>query len=77
MGRKHCAKREHHAYFTPMEDDIRDPQLDEDHHTRLRYLSWLKKVENKWERQTATLHAGESHPILEAQKSLEKNSRLT
>ena len=77
VGQKHCAKREHHAYFTPMEDDIRDPQLDEDHHTRLRYLSWLKKVENKWERQTATLHAGESHPILEAQKSLEKNSHLT
>jgi hypothetical protein len=58
-------------------EEIREAQLDEDHHTRVRYLSWLKKVENKWERQTATLHAGESHPILEAQKSLEKNSRLT
>jgi hypothetical protein len=60
-----------------MEDEIREAQLDEDHHTRLRYLTWLKKVENKWERQTATLHAGESHPVLEAQRSLEKNSRLT
>ena len=63
--------------FRIMEEEIREAQLDEDHHTRVRYLSWLKKVENKWERQTATLRAGESHPILEAQKSLEKNSRLT
>jgi len=60
-----------------MEEDIRDPELDEDHHTRLRYLSWSKKVDNKWERQTATLHPGESHPILEARKFLEKNSHLT
>jgi hypothetical protein len=60
-----------------MEEEIREPQLDEDHHTRLRYLSWLRKVENKWERQTTTLRAGESHPILDAQKSLEENSRLT
>ena len=64
--------------FTDMEeDDIRDAQLDEDHHTRLRYLSWLKKVNDKWERQTATLRAGETHPILSARKSLENNSRLT
>lgn len=63
--------------FTSMEDDIRDAQLDEDHHTRLRYLSWFKKVDDKWERQTATLHAGESHPVLDARKFLEENSRLT
>jgi hypothetical protein len=59
------------------EEDIRDAQLDEDHHTRLRYLSWLEKVDDKWERQTATLHAGETHPVLNARKSLENNSRLT
>jgi hypothetical protein len=64
--------------FTRMEDDnIREPQLDEDHHTRLRYLSWFEKVDDKWERQTATLRAGETHPILNARKSLENNSRLT
>jgi hypothetical protein len=71
------ARKEGIAPISSMEEEIREAQLDEDHHTRLRYLSWLKKVENRWERQTATLHAGESHPILEAQKSLEKNSRLT
>jgi hypothetical protein len=60
-----------------MEEDIREAQLEEDHHTKLRYLSWSEKVDNKWERQTATLHAGESHPILDARKFLEKNSRLS
>jgi hypothetical protein len=59
------------------EEDIREAQLDEDHHTRLRYLSWFEKVDDKWERHTATLRAGETHPILNARKSLENNSRLT
>jgi hypothetical protein len=64
--------------FTGMkEEDIREAQLDEDHHTRLRYLSWFEKVDDKWERHTATLRAGETHPILSARKSLESNSRLT
>jgi hypothetical protein len=70
-------ERQSARLFHIMEEEIREAQIDEDHHTRLRYLSWLKKVDNGWERQTATLHAGESHPILEAQKSLETNSRLT
>jgi hypothetical protein len=60
-----------------MSDDIRDPQLDEDHHTRLRYLSWLEKVNDKWERRSAVVRPGESHPILEAQKTLEEHSRLS
>ena len=60
-----------------MTDDIKDAQLDEDHHTKVRYLSWLKKVDNKWERQRAVLRAGESHPVLEQWKSLEEHSRLT
>ncbi len=59
-----------------MDQDIRDPRLDEDRHTRLRYLSWLAKVDDKWERRSATLRPGESHPILEARKSLEENSHL-
>ncbi len=59
-----------------MDQDIRDPRLDEDRHTRLRYLSWLAKVADKWERRSATLRPGESHPILEARKSLEENSHL-
>lgn len=60
-----------------MTDDIKDAELDEDHHTKVRYLSWLKKVDNKWERQRAVLRAGESHPVLEKWKSLEEHSRLT
>ncbi|HKR09259.1 MAG TPA: hypothetical protein VJS39_08730 [Gemmatimonadaceae bacterium] len=60
-----------------MPDDIKDPQLDEDHHTRVRYLSWLKKVDDKWERQKAVLREGESHPILERWKAVAEQSRLT
>ena len=60
-----------------MEPGIRDPQLYEDHHTRMRYLSWLAKTDDdKWERRTAVVRPGESHPILEASKSIEENSHL-
>jgi hypothetical protein len=61
----------------PMDEDARRPRLDEDHHTRLRYLSWSEKVDDKWVRQTVVLHPGETHPILEAKKSIAENSRLT
>lgn len=60
-----------------MADEIRDPQLDEDHHTRLRYLSWRVKVDGKWESRSAVVRPGESHPILEQNKSLQEHSRLT
>lgn len=60
-----------------MNDEIKDAQLDEDHHTKVRYLSWLEKVDDKWERQRAVLHMGETHPVLDKWKSLEDNSRLT
>jgi hypothetical protein len=73
---KHCARESLRQFIGMKEEDIREAQLDEDHHTRLRYLSWYEKVDDKWERQTATLHAGETHPILNARKSLENNSRL-
>ena len=60
-----------------MNDDIRDAQLEEDHHTRLRYLSWRQKVDGKWETRTAVVRPGESHPILDERKSLEEHARLT
>ena len=60
-----------------MTDEIRDPQLDEDHHTRLRYLSWRVKVDGKWESRTAVVRPGESHPILEQHKALQEHSRLS
>lgn len=60
-----------------MTDEIRDAQLDEDHHTRLRYLSWRVKVDGKWETRTAVVRPGESHPILEERKSLQEQARLT
>lgn len=60
-----------------MSDDIRDARLDEDHHTRLRYLSWREKVDGKWEARRAVVRPGESHPILEKEKSLEENAHLS
>lgn len=64
-------------YFLEMDHNIRETELIEDLHTRLRYLSWVAKVEDKWERKTAVLRAGETHPVLEAQKILlEKSQRV-
>jgi hypothetical protein len=60
-----------------MTEEIRDAQLDEDHHTRMRYLSWLEKVEDKWERRSTVVRLGESHPILDQRKSLQEHSRLS
>ena len=60
-----------------MTEEIRDAQLDEDHHTHLRYLSWREKVDGKWETRKAVVRPGESHPILDARKSLQDNARLT
>ena len=60
-----------------MSDDIRDAQLEEDHHTRLRYLSWRQRVDGKWETRTAVVRPGESHPILDERKSLEEHARLS
>ena len=65
------------ADISAMDEDVRRPRLDEDHHTRLRYLSWSEKVDDRWVRQTVVLHPGETHPILEAKKSIAENSRLT
>ena len=59
-----------------MADEIRDAQLEEDHHTRLRYLSWRERVDGKWESRRAVVRPGESHPILEKEKSLEEHARL-
>jgi len=59
-----------------MTGDVRHAELEEDHHTRLRYLSWSEKVDDKWVRQTVVLHAGETHPILEVRKSDAEHSRL-
>jgi len=58
-----------------MSDDVRHAELEEDLHTRLRYLSWSEKVEEKWVRQTVVLHAGETHPILERRRPPSENSR--
>lgn len=60
-----------------MNHEVRQAELEEDHHTRLRYLSWSEKVDQEWVRQRVVLHAGETHPILEDRKSVEENSRLT
>ena len=60
-----------------MDQEIRDAELNEDRHTGLRYLSWRAKVDDKWERRTAVMRPGESHPILEARKSLEEHPRLS
>ena len=60
-----------------MSDEIKDPQLDEDHHTRVRYLSWLEKVDDRWEKRRVVLHAEETHPVLDKWKSLAQHSRLT
>jgi hypothetical protein len=60
-----------------MAEEIRDAQLEEDHHTRLRYLSWREKVDGKWESRSAVVRPGESHPILDERKSLQNESRLT
>lgn len=60
-----------------MAEEIRDAQLEEDHHTRLRYLSWRVKVDGKWESRSAVVRPGESHPILDERKSLKDEARLT
>jgi len=60
-----------------MNDEIKDAQLVEDHHTRVRYLSWMKKVDDKWEPQRAVLRGDESHPVLEREKHLADHSRLS
>lgn len=60
-----------------MDQDIRDAELNEDRHTGLRYLSWRARVGDKWERRTAVVRPGQSHPILEASKSLEQNPQLS
>lgn len=60
-----------------MDQEIRDAELNEDRHTGLRYLSWRAKVDDKWERKTAVVRRGESHPILDASKSLEEHSHLS
>lgn len=60
-----------------MDQEIRDAELNEDRHTGLRYLSWRTKVGDKWERRTAVMRPGQSHPILEARKTLEQNSHLS
>ena len=60
-----------------MAEEICDAQLEEDHHTRLRYLSWREKVDGKWESRSAVVRPGESHPILDERKSLQDESRLT
>ena len=59
-----------------MNDDVRDAEIEEDLHTRLRYLSWLAKVDDKWVRKTVTLRAGETHPVLAGRKSVAEDSRL-
>ena len=63
--------------FSIMAEEIRDAQLDEDHHTRLFYLSWRVKVDGKWEPRSAVVRPGESHPILDEHKSLREHARLT
>ncbi len=60
-----------------MDQEIRDAELNEDRHTGLRYLSWRAKVGDKWEQRTAVMRPGQSHPILEARKSLEEHSHLS
>jgi hypothetical protein len=72
-----CALQTYFAVrlFKFMNEEIKDAQLDEDYHTKVRYLSWLKKVDDKWEPQRAVLRAGETHPLLD--KSLAEHSRLT
>jgi len=60
-----------------MDQEIRDAELNEDRHTGLRYLSWRTKVGDKWEERTAVVRRGQSHPILEARKTLEQDSRLS
>ena len=60
-----------------MTEEIRDAQLDEDHHTRMRYLSWLEKVEDRWERRSTVVRPGESHPLLDQRKSLQEHSHLS
>jgi hypothetical protein len=64
-------------YFFQMDQHIREAELIEDFHTRRRYLSWLAKVDDKWERKTAVLRSGESHPVLETQNSRQENSNPT
>lgn len=59
-----------------MTDGVRHAELEEDHHTRLRYLSWSEKVDDKWVRQTVVLHTGETHPILEDRKSVVERCRM-
>ena len=60
-----------------MKHQVRNAELEEDHHTRLRYLSWSEKVDDQWVRQTVVLRTGETHPILEDRKSVAEHSRLT
>ena len=60
-----------------MAEEIRDAQLDEDHHTHLRYLSWRVKVDGKWVSRSAVVRPGETHPILDERKSLQEHSRLS
>ena len=60
-----------------MDQEIRDAELNEDRHTGVRYLSWSAKVGDKWEPRTAVVRPGQSHPVLEARKSLEERSRLS
>lgn len=60
-----------------MTEEIRNAQLDEDHHTRMRYLSWQVNVDGKWESRSAMVRPGESHPILDERKSLQEHARLT
>ena len=62
--------------FVGMRHGVRDAELEEDHHTRLRYLSWSEKVDDKWVRQTVVLHTGETHPVLEGRQSVAEHSRL-
>ena len=64
------------GYFVPMNDEVRDAELEEDHHTRLRYLSWSEKVGGNWVHQTKVLRPGETHPILEERKAVAENPRL-
>lgn len=59
-----------------MNDDVRNAELEQDFHTRLRYLSWSEKVEDKWVRKTVVLRAGETHPILAGRKPVAEHSRL-
>jgi hypothetical protein len=75
--KKGLSRRQLETVIISMNSEVRHAELEEDHHTRLRYLSWSEKIHDKWVRQTVVLRADETHPILEERKSVAEHSRLT